>query len=64
MFAIAIADGAAERLIFLLQFILRVGAADDGLVVSNPISIADGAALSWRVVDFFVDFFEWRRKGG
>ena len=31
--AISIADGAAEMLIFLLQFLLRVGAADDGLFV-------------------------------
>ena len=31
--AISIADGAAEMLIFLLQFLLRVGAADNGLFV-------------------------------
>jgi hypothetical protein len=35
VFAISIADGAAEMLTFLLQFLLRVGAADDGLVVMS-----------------------------
>ena len=47
MVAISITDGAAEMLIFLLQFLLRVGATDDGLVVM-VINFDDGGV--WLLV--------------
>ena len=47
MFAISTADGAAERLTFVLQFLLRVGTTDDGLVVM-VINFDDGGV--WLLV--------------